>query len=309
LLLAIVANNKYNPFLSTKQIIKAKLEQKLLFTILKLMNQNKPYGSSPRREKLYLTIFHSDTRAGRAFNLVLVFLILLSVFTVMLESIYSIRIKYGDGLITIEWVFTLLFTIEYILRLLSIARPLKYAFSFFGLIDFLAIAPTYLTLFFSGDSFLIIRVLRLLRIFRVFKLPEYLYEASLINEALKASVRKISVFIFSILVLVVIIGSMIYVIEGPKNGFTDIPTSMYWVIVTLTTVGYGDIAPLSAPGKLLASLVMLLGYGIIAVPTGIVSVEISRASGRNYSSRSCPSCGESGHSSDSVFCKYCGNKL
>lgn len=285
------------------------MEHHLLFHYFFLMEQIKPYGSSPWKEKLYQTIFQTNTRAGKLFNAVLLLFIIISVTIVALESVYSVRIKYHNYFITAEWIFTILFTAEYILRLLCLIRPMKYAFSLFGIIDFIAIIPTYLTLIFSGQTFLVVRILRLLRIFRILKLPEYTYEATVLFEALKASSRKILVFLFSISVLVVIIGTLIYVVEGPENGYTDIPTSMYWVIVTITTVGFGDIAPRTPFGKFLASVTMLLGYGIIAVPTGIVSVEIARAPGKQKPARTCPSCGKNNHEADAVFCRYCGSKL
>jgi voltage-gated potassium channel len=215
---------------------------------------------------------------------------------------------YGELLYNIEWGFTILFTIEYFLRLISVRKPLRYATSFFGIVDLLAILPTFLSLLVPGTQYLFtVRVLRLLRVFRVLKLTEYLAEAGIITAALKASRRKISVFILAVL----IIGSLMYIIEGEENGFTDIPTSMYWAIVTLTTVGYGDISPLTPLGKALASLLMLMGYGILAVPTGIVTVELSRVAkaGKPVSTQSCPNCSREGHDEDAIHCKYCGTRL
>jgi voltage-gated potassium channel len=231
------------------------------------------------------------------------------VLVVLLESVNSIRDRYGVLLVAIEWFFTVIFTFEYILRLASVRKPFRYALSFYGLIDLAAILPTYLSLFIPGTQYLLtIRILRLLRIFRILKLTEYLSEASVITTALYASRRKISVFLLAILTLVIIIGTAIYVVEGEENGFTDIPTSIYWAIVTLTTVGYGDLAPKTAVGKILASAVMIAGYSIIAVPTGIVTAELTRTA-REVSTQVCPECHREGHDPDAVFCKYCGAKL
>src|SRR5687768_2493844 len=227
-----------------------------------------------RRARLHEVIFESDTRAGRAFDLTLIWLILLSVATVVLESVREVRDQYGKLLYALEWLFTLLFTVEYFLRLLSVRRPLRYATSFFGVVDLLAIIPTYLSIFIAGSHYLlVIRILRLLRVFRLLKLTEYVSEADTLRRALRASRRKISVFISAVVLLVVIIGALMYVIEGEANGFTSIPRSIYWAIVTLTTVGYGDLSPKTSFGQIVASIVMIIGYGIIAVPTGIVSVD------------------------------------
>ncbi|MFC5407812.1 ion transporter [Larkinella bovis] len=266
----------------------------------------------PWRIRLHEIIFEADTPAGKAFDIVLIGSILLSVATVMLESIRSVRIHYGQVLNGVEWFFTGLFTIEYLLRLVSVRRPLRYARSFFGVVDILALLPTYLSLIIPGTQYLFtIRILRLLRVFRVLKLSEYLSEATILTSALRASQRKISVFILTVLTLVIILGSLMYIIEGEENGFDSIPTSIYWAIVTLTTVGYGDLSPQTPAGKVLASLVMVMGYGIIAVPTGIVTVEISQAARKlnKVSSQACPSCGLEGHDADAVFCKYCGAQL
>ena len=264
-----------------------------------------------RRARLHEVIFESDTPAGRYFDLALIWLILLSVATVILESIREVRVQYGSLLYALEWVFTVLFTIEYALRLLSVRHPLRYARSFFGVIDLLAIIPTYLSVFLPGSQYLlVIRILRLLRVFRLLKLSEYVMEADTLRRALRASRRKISVFISAVVLLVVIIGAMMYVIEGESNGFTSIPVSIYWAIVTLTTVGYGDLSPKTPLGKMLASIVMVIGYGIIAVPTGIVSVELAHAvREKGISGQSCPACSAEGHDPDAVHCKYCGEKL
>ena len=261
------------------------------------------------RETMFEVIFESDTPAGKWFDIVLIISILLSVVTIMLDSVSSIRARCGGLLTAAEWFFTILFTIEYILRLICIGRPIRYAVSFFGIIDLLAILPTYASLFFYGSRYLgTIRVLRVLRIFRVLKLGHHTKEANLLKKALYASRRKVFVFLFVVLTLVVIIGSLIYVIEGQENGFTSIPRSVYWAIVTLTTVGYGDISPSTGLGQLLAAMVMILGYSIIAVPTGIVTVELSQAY-KQKSSQVCPQCTAEGHDQDAKYCKYCGTKL
>jgi voltage-gated potassium channel len=259
---------------------------------------------------LHEVIFEAETPAGRAFDIVLMWSIILSVLTVMLDSVKGIRGEYGDILLAIEWFFTILFTFEYILRLISVRRPARYALSFFGIVDLLAILPTYMSLFVPGSQHLLtIRVLRLLRVFRVFKLASYVNDANILVTALRASRRKISVFIMAVMTLVIILGSSMYIIEGEENGFTDIPTSIYWAIVTLTTVGYGDLSPHTPVGKAFASLVMLIGYSIIAVPTGIVTMEISNSAKKFVSTNSCPECSAEGHDSDATHCKYCGAKL
>jgi len=263
------------------------------------------------RSTLHEVIFEADTPAGRAFDIALIASILLSITAVMLESVRSVRAVYGPLLYDIEWFFTVLFTLEYVLRLVSVWRPLRYATSFFGLVDLLAILPTFLSLLLPGTQYLFtVRILRLLRIFRILKLTEYLSEASVITNALRASQRKIIVFILTVLTVVVIIGSLMYIIEGEENGFTSIPTSIYWAIVTLTTVGFGDITPQTPLGKALASVVMIMGYGIIAVPTGIVTAELTNAGARKRTStQACPSCSAEGHDADAVYCKYCGAHL
>lgn len=273
------------------------------------MNLEKESPESGWRRRLHEIVFESDTRAGKAFDLMLICLILLSILVVILESVKSVREEYGETLLIIEWFFTILFSVEYVLRLISVRRPLLYALSFYGLIDLMAILPTYISLFVPGTHYLlVIRVLRLLRIFRILKLTEYLTEAQVIMTALRASRRKISVFLLAVLALTVVVGSAIYVIEGEENGFTDIPTSIYWAIVTLTTVGYGDLSPKTPLGKTLASIVMIVGYAIIAVPTGIVTAELTRQS-KTVSTQVCPECHAEGHDADAIFCKYCAGKL
>lgn len=261
------------------------------------------------RHKVHEIVFESETTAGRIFDVAVICLILLSVAAVMLESVNGIRDIFGPELLMAEWFFTVLFTFEYILRLISVRRPIRYALSFYGLVDLIAILPTYLSLFVPGTQFfLTIRILRLLRIFRILKLAEYTSASRIITTALMASRKKIFVFLVAVLTIVTVVGSMMYVIEGEENGFTNIPISIYWAIVTMTTVGYGDLSPQTGLGKLLASLVMILGYGIIAVPTGIVTAELALA-GKPSSSQVCPECHAEPHDMDAVHCKYCGTKL
>ncbi len=259
---------------------------------------------------LHEIIFEADTKPGKWFDVILILSIILSVIVVMLDSVASIKMKYGAFLYSVEWFFTILFTIEYILRLISVGRPIRYATSFFGIIDLLAIIPTYMSIILPGSRFLIvIRILRVLRIFRVLKLVQYLAEARVLMQALHASRRKITIFLFAVFTLVIILGSLMYIIEGEENGFTSIPRSIYWAIVTLTTVGYGDISPKTGLGQALAAVVMVIGYSIIAVPTGIVTAEISRAKDKPVSTQSCPDCSGEGHDKDADFCKYCGARL
>lgn len=275
------------------------------------MNENTDKGLEKQwREVLYEVIFKSDTPAGKAFDVALIICIVFSVLVVMLDSVSSISVKYGRLLRGVEWLFTILFTIEYVLRLICVRKARRYAASFFGIVDLMAILPTYLSLFIFGSRYLaVIRILRVLRIFRVLKLAHHMKEARLLREALYASRHKIIVFVFAVLTLVVIIGSLMYVIEGEEHGFTSIPQSVYWAIVTLTTVGYGDISPGTGPGQFLAAIVMLLGYSIIAVPTGIMTVEISHAYKAKRIGRVCTDCGKEGHDTDAQHCKFCGSKL
>ncbi|MCB0832034.1 MAG: ion transporter [Bacteroidetes bacterium] len=261
------------------------------------------------RKRLHSIIFESDTTAGKWFDVVLLWAIVLSVLSVMLESVKSIDAQYGQWLRVTEWFFTFLFTLEYLTRLFSVDRPLRYAFSFFGIVDFLAVLPGYLGLYFTQTQYLlVIRTIRLLRVFRIFKLARYLNEAEVLLAALKASRAKVTVFLGSVVTLVVIMGTIMYLIEGAASGFTSIPMSIYWAIVTLTTVGYGDIAPQTAIGQAVASLVMILGYAIIAVPTGIVTVELAAAS-RKRSALYCPGCDAEIHDDDARHCKHCGARL
>jgi voltage-gated potassium channel len=256
-------------------------------------------------------IFEADTPWGKFFDVVLIGLILMSVATVMLDSVESFSIRYGAIFYRLEWLFTIVFTIEYLLRLACIGKPLRYARSFFGVVDLLAILPTYISLFFPGSHYLlVIRLLRVLRVFRVLKIVQYVGEADQLMAAMHASRRKITLFIFAVFTLATIAGSLMYVIEGEAHGFTSIPRSVYWSVVTLTTVGYGDISPETPVGQFIATLIMLMGYGIIAVPTGIVTAEITRASNRHdLVLRSCQTCSGEFHARDAKFCKHCGEKL
>ena len=261
------------------------------------------------KERLHEVIFEADTREGKAFDIVLLVAIFLSVLIVMLESVPYIHDEYYVELYVIEWFFTLLFTAEYILRIWIIKKPWGYILSFYGIIDFLSILPTYISLFIIGSqSLIVIRGLRLLRIFRILKLPRYIGESDFIIESLSRSRRKIAVFLFAVMLITIIFGTIMFLIEGPEHGFTSIPTSIYWAIVTLTTVGYGDISPGTVIGQMLASFIMILGYGIIAVPTGIVTAEMARSPVRT-NTQSCPSCGESKHLDQAEYCHNCGEVL
>lgn len=262
------------------------------------------------RARLHEIIFEAETPAGKAFDVGLMIVIVLSVIAVMLESVPSVKARYGPELRAFEWTVTVLFTIEYVLRLLCVGKPWQYARSFFGIVDVLAILPTYLSLFFTGaQSLLVIRALRLLRVFRVLKLVHFVGEAQMLHAAIRASMRKIVVFLGAVLTTVIIMGALMYLIEGGSSGYNSIPESIYWTIVTMTTVGYGDITPQTPLGKFLASALMILGYGIIAVPTGIVTVELAGAQRKSISTVACPVCSAEGHDTDATHCKYCGEHL
>ncbi len=271
----------------------------------------KPGKRSKWKDQLHEIIFEADTPKGKFFDVVLLVAILLSVLSVVLETVPGIRERHETVLNVFELIFTILFTIEYILRVVLVGKPFKYIFSFMGIVDFISIAPTYLSYFIAGPSYLlVIRTIRLLRIFRVLKLTRYLSEAQMLKKALVQSAAKITVFIGGVIVLVLIVGSIMYIVEGPENGFTSIPYSMYWTIVTITTVGYGDIAPSTTLGQSIASVVMLIGYGIIAVPTGIVTAEIALAgSKKDISTQACKECSHEGHDPDAKHCKFCGAVL
>ncbi|MEQ8475163.1 ion transporter [Fulvivirga sp.] len=263
------------------------------------------------KQRLYIIIFEADTFWGKAFDVVLLVAILLSVLAVMLESVVDIKVNYGELLYTIEWIFTLLFSIEYLARIYVSERPKKYIFSFFGIIDLLSILPTFIGLVVSGaHSLLIIRSIRLLRVFRVLKMVRFLGEASSLMGALRSSRAKIIVFIGGVFCLTVILGTIMYLIEGGENGFTSIPRSIYWAVVTLTTVGYGDIAPATTLGQIVATAIMILGYGIIAVPTGIVSAEITSHSKRmKEQEKGCARCGAIAHNDEARYCYQCGESM
>lgn len=262
------------------------------------------------REKWRHIVFGTDTRAGAIFDQILILAILTSVAAVMLDSIASIHDRWASQLYLIEWGFTLLFTLEYIFRLWISEKPTRYARSFFGVVDLISILPTYLSLLLPGAQYMLtIRVLRVLRIFRVLKLLQFMTEARELARALDRSRRKIAIFMFTVLVLMILFGSLMYVIEGPGNGFTSIPQSIYWAVVTITTVGYGDIIPQTAIGQTIAVMAMITGYAIIAVPTGIVSAEMSAAVTRRRFGRECPDCHLHEHEPDALYCKRCGTHL
>jgi voltage-gated potassium channel len=268
-------------------------------------------GLRPWQRELHTFIFEADTPSGKFFDIALIVCILLSVLVVMLDSVASINQQYGELLYSLEWFFTILFTVEYLLRLSCVVRPSAYAGSFFGVVDLLAVLPTYLSVLLPGTRYLlVIRLLRVLRVFRVLKIVRFVSEASQLRKALFASSRKIFVFLFAVMTIVVILGSLMYVIEGEEHGFTSIPKSVYWAIVTLTTVGYGDLSPQTGLGQSLAAVIMILGYSIIAVPTGIVSVEMAQVQGLGQlTTQSCPHCTREGHAPDAKFCKHCGSAL
>ena len=272
------------------------------------------------REKLHMIIAEADTPLGKLFDVILLILILLSVTFVMLESVSSIDVKYHEVLYIGEWIITIFFSIEYIARIITVKKPLKYIFSFYGIIDLLSTIPLYLSLLFAGSSYLLtVRALRLLRIFRILKITRYIGESNKLKRALLHSRAKIFVFLFAVLIISIIAGTLIYMIEGEESGFTSIPRSVYWAIVTLTTVGYGTISPATPIGQAIAAVIMIMGYGIIAVPTGIVSAEYTRNSNRgpsvddpNYvhvNSQCCRGCGAIKHRDDAKFCHKCGTDL
>jgi len=264
------------------------------------------------KHKLYDIVFEADTPIGKAFDIGLLSAILLSIALVMLESVDSINNRFGTILKVAEWLLTGIFTLEYIIRIYIVKHPLKYIFSFYGIIDLLSVLPSYVGIFTHGKNGLsVIRALRLLRIFRILKLSRYVDESSTIYKALLASRRKISVFLYAIVLIVTVIGTIMYLLESNESGFTSIPQSIYWAVVTLTTVGYGDIAPQSVLGKFVASLVMVMGYAIIAVPTGIVTSEMARAKSTEgkLCTEVCENCLAEGHDNDAVHCKYCGHEI
>lgn len=273
------------------------------------------------KNKLHEIIYEADTPMGKWFDIILIIIILFSVLLIMLESVKSIDAVYHKILLALEWIVTIFFTIEYIARIICIKKPTKYIFSFYGIIDFLSTIPLYLSYILAGSQVLLaVRAFRLLRVFRILKLVQFLGEASQLKSALKASRAKITVFLFAVLILSVMLGTLMYIIEGDEAGFTSIPTSIYWTIVTLTTVGYGDIAPITPQGQLIATIIMLLGYGIIAVPTGIVTVEFGKRSKKgsgdesvehfvHVNTQACPTCAKEGHRDDATHCYNCGSLL
>lgn len=280
------------------------------------MKSRKP--SKGWKNKLHEIIYEADTPKGKWFDIILILLILASVILIMLESVKEIDDKYHDILLSLEWVVTIFFSIEYIARIVSIKKPFKYIFSFYGIVDFISTIPLYLSYLFAGSQVLLaVRVFRMLRIFRILKLVKFIGEASQLTRALKASRAKIAVFIYVVLILSVIMGTIMYWIESEEAGFTSIPRSIYWTIVTLTTVGYGDIAPQTDVGQFIATIIMVLGYGIIAVPTGIVTVEFSKHGEANVSgdtvvhlnTQACISCASESHRDDATHCYNCGSKL
>jgi voltage-gated potassium channel len=272
------------------------------------------FGKPPAgwRRRMYNVIFEADTRSGRNFDIALVIAILLSIIVVVLDSVPQFHLNHKGTMNVLEWGFTLMFSAEYIARLLAVRHPIRYATSFFGIIDLMSVLPTYFSLFVPEAAALLdIRILRLLRVFRIFKLTMYIDEYTMLSHALRASGRKILVFLSVVLMAVLIFGTLMYVVEGPKHGYTSIPVAMYWATVTMTTVGYGDITPQTGFGKTIASFMMLLGWGILAVPTGIVTAEMTsmRFSRMRRSTRACPSCLSTGHEPKASFCKDCGAAL
>ncbi|CAH7240298.1 putative Potassium voltage-gated channel subfamily KQT; potassium channel, VIC family [Vibrio chagasii] len=264
----------------------------------------------PLKDHLYVIIFGTHTPAGRAFDISLIVAILASLLVLILESIPNVMTEWSQELRYIEYSFTALFTIEYLLRLYCSPKPKSYATSFYGVVDLLAILPTYLAIIFPGASFMgVVRLLRVMRIFRILKLVRYLQDSNILLRSLLMARRKILIFFSTVGILVVIFGALIFVIEGPENGFTSIPHSIYWAIVTITTVGYGDMVPQTAIGKAIASLTMLLGYSILAVPTGIITAELSNEMNSHKELVKCPNCNRAGHDSDAIYCKHCASEL
>ncbi len=274
-------------------------------------SSNQKYELRAWQKTLHEVIYEADTPMGKLFDVALLIAILLSVVAVMLESVDTVGEEYQLELMVAEWVFTIVFTIEYVLRIVCVRKPMSYILSFYGLVDLLSIVPTYLGLFITNASFLrAIRTIRLLRVFRIFKIARYIKEANVLVDALKASRPRILVFLFGVLVMVTILGTIMYIIEDyDGTKFTSIPRSIYWAVVTLTTVGYGDISPQTEIGQFFSSIIMIMGYAIIAVPTGIVSVELARKGGSGISTQACMTCSQEGHDADATYCKFCGEAL
>lgn len=262
------------------------------------------------RRRLHIIIYEADTPAGKAFDVALLWAIFLSIAVVMLESVADIQAQYGSWLSLLEWTFTAVFTVEYLARVITVRHPFHYIFSFFGLVDLLALLPTYIGLILVGGQYLmVIRTLRLLRVFRIFKLGRYIGEGHALMAALRASSPKIVVFLMAVMSMVTILGTLMYLVEGGVNGFTSIPRSIYWAIVTLTTVGYGDIAPKTVLGQSISSLIMILGYAIIALPTGMVTAELTQQVHERQTEGPCESCHRHSHAQDSLYCRFCGHKF
>ena len=281
------------------------------------MKQTTTEAITHLRNRIHIIIEGTDTRSGKFFDIVLLIAILTSVAVVMLDSVLYMRLQYGTIFYYAEWFFTILFTIEYLLRLFSAPNRIRYTFSFFGVVDLLSVLPSYLSLLllYLGSTFvgiqylLVIRILRILRVFRVLKLKAYMQQAGFLASALKTSQQKITVFFLSLVLLVTIFGSIVYVVEGPENGFTSIPLSIYWAVVTVTTTGYGDMSPKTPIGQAIASMVMITGYAIIAVPTGIFTAELARNMRPQLNPIACPNCGKFGHAVNADFCDRCGHAL
>lgn len=273
------------------------------------MKENKPISF---RSRVHEVIYEADTRGGKIFDVIILWMIAISVLLIMADSVKEFHERFETEVYYLEWFFTIAFTIEYLLRIYAVKKPWNYILSFYGIVDLLSILPTYLGFFFvDGSSFRAIRILRMMRIFRVLKLISFVKQASVLKTALRNSRDKILVFLFAIGLLVVVLGTIMYIIESEESGFTSIPMSIYWAIVTITTVGYGDIAPATALGQTIASVIMILGYAIIAVPTGIVTSELNEAKSTKLriNTQNCPSCAREGHDRDAKFCKHCGEQL
>lgn len=272
--------------------------------------QDKSFNLSTLRHDIHVIIDGTDTPMGKLFDILLLVAVLASVSVVMLDSVLILRIKYGQIFYYLEWFFTILFSIEYALRLFSAPNRLRYMFSFYGIVDFLSILPTYLSLLHGGLQYLlVVRILRILRIFRILKMANYMQQAGFLTMALRGSRHKIVVFFLAVILLVTIFGSVVYVVEGAENGFTSIPVSIYWAIVTMTTVGYGDMSPKTPLGQAIASFVMIMGYSIIAVPTGLFTAELNKTMRPQLQPVSCPNCGKFGHATEAKFCDRCGHDL
>ncbi len=268
------------------------------------------FKGMPWRERLYIIIFFTNTPAGKRFDTLLLLVIMASLLVVMLDSVAAVNLRYGELFTALEWGFTTLFALEYALRIYCHPEPRKYVFSFYGAVDLLSVLPAFAALLLPEAQFLlVIRVVRMLRIFRVLKLTPYLSQANFLLVALRGSKQKIVVFLFTVTTLVIIYGALMYVIEGPENGFTSIPMSIYWAVVTLTTVGFGDMVPHTALGKALATMIMITGYSIIAVPTGIFTAELANAMRQDTLLHPCPSCGKDHHEPNAAFCSRCGSQL